>query len=82
MTKVGMQLCMCLVMAAGLQQPVLAAEMADEDAKKQAPVQIPEKKPGLRFKRGPTCMCAHGMSEQEIQEAEEKRRTTEKRQQH
>lgn len=33
----------------------------------------PEKKSKLRFKRGPTCMCVRGTSEEEIREAEEKR---------
>ncbi len=34
---------------------------------------VPEKKSRLKFKRGPTCMCVRGTSEEEIREAEEKR---------
>jgi len=34
---------------------------------------VPETKSKLKFKRGPTCMCVHGTSEEEIREAEEKR---------
>lgn len=33
-----------------------------------------EKKSALKFRRGPTCMCATGTSEEDIRRAEEKRR--------
>jgi hypothetical protein len=35
---------------------------------------VADKKPKLKYRRGPTCMCVKGTSEEEIRQAEEKRR--------
>lgn len=40
---------------------------------------VAEKKSALKFRRGPTCMCATGTSEEDIRRAEEKRRAEEQK---
>ncbi len=42
---------------------------------------VQEKKSKLKFKRGPTCMCVRGTSEEEIRQAEEKLRAEREREQ-
>lgn len=58
------------------------AAAADADALpaiEAASTPVQEKKSRLKFKRGPTCMCVRGTSEEEIRQAEERRRAGEKK---
>jgi hypothetical protein len=58
------------------------AAAADADALpaiEAASTPVQEKKSRLKFKRGPTCMCVRGTSEEEIRQAEERRHAGEKK---
>lgn len=77
----------CVVMATvGLiaSHAAMAEETAHPGIKpiEELPAASQEKKERLKFRRGPTCMCAHGTSEEEIRQAEEKRRSAEREEDH
>jgi hypothetical protein len=58
----------------------IAAAAADAlPAIEAASTPVQEKKSRLKFKRGPTCMCVRGTSEEEIRQAEERRHAGEKK---
>lgn len=68
----------CLLVILALSPTVCFAQPADEHVEEtsQATTEVKEqekKRPRLKYKKGPVCMCNEGMSEADIQEAMKKR---------
>lgn len=79
----GWKRCPALLLALALLAGANAAAQertGTEDLPQIEPGSAPpqERKSRLKYKRGPTCMCVKGTSEEEIRAAEEKRRADDK----